>query len=421
MIEGDLKTMTKKYILSETSSPEESWHYDRRTYTMRKVLAALSEKLGFAAQPFYASYAEVQYVASEYKKEQNNIDMLMHFDPALPSYLVTEDEISPRMTNTIYYDKTYKVAIGYVSRYSPEGMTDSDAYMFAEHAEQVQNFRKMIFANQRTMQEKEILLFTDTAKGLLTERKRISHSIKREEIIMNEDLKREIFESIDSFFEENDNFFKKYNIPHRRGVLLHGKPGNGKTTLVKSVVDSISAPVIYWQVNEFTNSGSIEDVFKNAEELSPAVLVIEDLDSLPPSCRSTFLNKLDGATAASGIFLIGTTNYPERVDSALKNRPGRFDRIYEIELPNDDLRHKYMLSRGFIDFVTLDDIGHLVAQTKGFSFVQLNEVFISLAFSFHTTGNAEYKTVVEQTKKSNECNRKNDYTSEQGAKAGFIA
>jgi SpoVK/Ycf46/Vps4 family AAA+-type ATPase len=56
------------------------------------------------------------------------------------------------------------------------------------------------------------------------------------------------------------------------------------------------------------------------------VLVIEDIDSMPEGVRSYFLNTLDGVTSKEGIFLIGTTNYPEKIDPGLMNRGGRFDR-----------------------------------------------------------------------------------------------
>lgn len=55
--------------------------------------------------------------------------------------------------------------------------------------------------------------------------------------------------------------------------------------------------------------------------------LIEDIDSMPASCRSYFLNTLDGATSKEGMYLIGTTNYPEKIDPALMNRAGRFENL----------------------------------------------------------------------------------------------
>ncbi|MFK4996941.1 ATP-binding protein [Bacillus sp. N9] len=83
--------------------------------------------------------------------------------------------------------------------------------------------------------------------------------------------------------------------------------------------------------------------------MAPMVLVIEDIDSMPESVRSVFLNTLDGATSKEGIFLIGTTNYPERIDPALINRAGRFDRAYEIKKPTEKLRMQYLLNKKWND------------------------------------------------------------------------
>ena len=69
------------------------------------------------------------------------------------------------------------------------------------------------------------------------------------------------------------------------------------------------------------------DVFDKARQLAPCVLVLEDLDSLiNDKNRSFFLNQLDGLQSNHGLFIIGTTNYFDRLDPGLNSRPSRFDR-----------------------------------------------------------------------------------------------
>ena len=73
--------------------------------------------------------------------------------------------------------------------------------------------------------------------------------------------------------------------------------------------------------------GAMTDVFEKARQLSPCVIILEDLDSLiNPNNRSFFLNQLDGITPNDGVLIIATTNYLERLDPALSKRPSRFDR-----------------------------------------------------------------------------------------------
>jgi len=71
----------------------------------------------------------------------------------------------------------------------------------------------------------------------------------------------------------------------------------------------------------------MQDVFDKARQLSPCVVVFEDLDSLiTDRNRSFFLNQLDGLSGNDGLLIIGTTNHFEKLDPALSTRPSRFDR-----------------------------------------------------------------------------------------------
>ena len=165
-------------------------------------------------------------------------------------------------------------------------------------------------------------VFTDGPHGMEKELAPITRMVDRTEVIMKEEVKTDIYRSIDQFFAEDRAFFKEYQLPYKRGILLYGKPGNGKTTLVKSIAGSVKAPVAYWQITENTGSESIQEVFQAAANMAPMILVIEDIDAMPQRARSYFLNILDGATSKEGIFLIGATNYPEQIDPALMNRAG---------------------------------------------------------------------------------------------------
>src|SRR5690606_38238233 len=110
-----------------------------------------------------------------------------------------------------------------------------------------------------------------------------------------------------------------------------------------------------------------QEVFSIVAKMAPMVLVIEDIDSMPDSVRSVFLNTLDGATSKEGIFLIGTTNYPEQIDPALINRAGRFDRAYEIKRPTRELRLQYLLHKQMERFMNRGDIEFIADHTENFS------------------------------------------------------
>ncbi|RKJ30208.1 ATP-binding protein, partial [Butyricicoccus sp. 1XD8-22] len=248
----------------------------------------------------------------------------------------------------------------------------------------------------------------------------ITSLVSRDEVFLEEGLKKEIYRSIDEFFSKSGSFFKTYNIPYKRGILLYGNPGNGKTTLVKSIANSISAPVAYWQITEFTSSYSIHEVFSTVAKMAPMVLVIEDIDSMPEEVRSVFLNTLDGATSKEGVFLIGTTNYPEKIDPALINRSGRFDRAYEIKLPTEELRKQYLLKKDIHQFISLEDVEKIVKETKGFSFAQLNELYTSIALQWHYDRVVDIDALCKQLQSDNKSNKNRTWNSESESKhVGF--
>lgn len=327
-------------------------------------------------------------------------------------------KVSESFDNAIYYYDEYEVAVACVPNFTNNGVRNLEYVFYADEAKYLA-FSKAADDFFVRMDDKEIIVYTDTIKGVVNSRQAISNMIDREHVVLEKEIKDAIYSSIDEFFAENQEFYRKYNIPHKRGIMLYGEPGNGKTTLVKSLVGTINSPVVYWQVNEFTNSSSMKEVFDAASNIAPVVLVIEDLDSLPSSTRSTFLNTLDGATTKEGIFLIGTTNYPDRVDKALINRVGRFDRTYEIKLPNAELRLEYLQVRGMGDFISEEKMNEIVAYTESYSFVQLSEIFRKVASDVYKGEEPNITETIDALSENNRKSAKNEWSTAKSKRVGF--
>ena len=152
--------------------------------------------------------------------------------------------------------------------------------------------------------------------------------------------------------------FGTLGIEPPKGVLLHGPPGTGKTLIAKAVAaeidahfQTISGPEImskYYGESE----EQLREVFEEAEENAPAIVFIDELDSIAPKREEAsgdverrvvaqLLSIMDGLEERGRITVIGTTNRIDAVDPALR-RPGRFDREIEIGVPDRDGREEIL-------------------------------------------------------------------------------
>jgi ATP-dependent 26S proteasome regulatory subunit len=154
--------------------------------------------------------------------------------------------------------------------------------------------------------------------------------------------------------------FEKLGVEAPKGVLLYGPPGTGKTLLAKAVAGetnshftSISGPEI---IGKFYGESEerLRDIFKQAEENSPSIIFIDEIDSIAPKREevtgevekrivSQLLTLMDGMKSRGKVVVIAATNRPDSIDPALR-RPGRFDREIEIGIPDQQGRSRYSIS-----------------------------------------------------------------------------
>jgi SpoVK/Ycf46/Vps4 family AAA+-type ATPase len=189
--------------------------------------------------------------------------------------------------------------------------------------------------------------------------------------------------------------------PWRRGSIFIGPPGNGKTHMVKALINYLGRPCIY--VRSFTGQGSeqqnMAEVFERAR-MTPSLVVLEDLDAMiHGQNRSFFLNELDGFRVNTGVVVLATTNHPEKLDQAILDRPSRFDRKYYFDLPGETERGLYIKqwNRDLLPELRVSEraTSLLVKETAGFSFAYLKELFVaSMAEWMSTSGSTSMDEVI---------------------------
>ena len=148
--------------------------------------------------------------------------------------------------------------------------------------------------------------------------------------------------------------FEKIGVEAPKGVLLYGPPGTGKTLLAKAVAGETNAHFISLSGPEIMgkyygeSEERIREIFKQAEENSPSIIFIDEIDSIAPKrdevsgevekrIVSQLLTLMDGMKSRGKVVVIAATNRPDSIDPALR-RPGRFDREIEIGIPDDEGR-----------------------------------------------------------------------------------
>lgn len=193
----------------------------------------------------------------------------------------------------------------------------------------------------------------------------------------------DIITDIENFWNRVD-VYKKYNFVHKRGILLYGEPGCGKSGIIqllsKQLMQRNGIVINIKDEEDLEKFTSFIPTFRKVEPKRPLTVLLEDIDSIAGENRystSRLLNILDGVKQIENVVYIATTNYPEKLQERITNRPSRFDRRYKVELPSDEIRKSYIVNKLNDEDLATININEWVKKTKGMSLSHLKEVVIS--------------------------------------------
>lgn len=208
-------------------------------------------------------------------------------------------------------------------------------------------------------------------------------------IVLDAETKAEIKANTVGFIKRGEQW-NKYGIPLKRGILLAGEPGTGKTIICKALMGEASdITCITTNGYALDDDDYVTELYELAGDLSPSIVFIEDLDLIGQnrmefgyqkgSALISLLAALDGVEEQKGIVTVATTNCLETLDKALSQRPSRFDRVIRLSRPS--LEQRLELVRRLCHKIPLHQAAqeYIARRSEGCTPAQVQEIVHSLA------------------------------------------
>jgi len=214
-------------------------------------------------------------------------------------------------------------------------------------------------------------------------------------VILDPAMKKEIRLNTIGFLK-NCTQLEKYGVPAKRGIILAGEPGTGKTIVCKALMsEADNITCIATNAEGMVQDGYIPELFSVAQALCPSIIFIEDIDFIGQARHDVYrggpplislLAEMDGIAEKNAIVTVATSNSFETLDKALSERPSRFDRIFRITRPAYQQRAELVKHISKKIPLSEDVRKHIVEETNGFTPAQIQEVLHGMVIAHSAMG-----------------------------------
>ena len=213
--------------------------------------------------------------------------------------------------------------------------------------------------------------------------------IKRSEtvndlIAWNADVRKQLDKDVIEFLKVMP-ILRNNGLPNSRGIILSGPPGTGKTMIAKSLASKTSVTTILISAEMIQQKNEVKSIFRLGRKLAPTLMIIEDIDTAGTVSRrftdhpilGEYLQSMDGMEPNNGMVIIATTNHTENIDPAISDRPGRFDRIIDVPLPNYSQRSgiiSNILAKMPAEEISESEVAKIANRSSGLSGAWIREI-----------------------------------------------
>lgn len=203
-------------------------------------------------------------------------------------------------------------------------------------------------------------------------------------VLVNDGIAEYLYEGIQRFWMKKERY-KKFGMLHKRGVLLHGAPGTGKSmaiTLLSEMITKVGGCAVIWRPHyEVHWLSSALHMIRSVQPDIPILAIMEDINvhiEEADDDPEELLALLDGQSQIENVVYLATTNYVYNLPKTLTNRPSRFDEVICVGAPSKAARESYLKLIIPKDEVSTELIDELTTKSEGLMMAHLKELVVSV-------------------------------------------